>query len=535
MLDTILTVLRFIGIMFLVLLVFNFMILVHEWGHFLAARWRGLHVDRFYIWFGKPLWKRTYNGVEYGLGSIPLGGFVSLPQMSPMEAIEGSSEATENRRKYPPITPLDKIIVAFAGPLFSALLGLAFACIVCVVGKPTSLVEKSTTIGALVPGMPAEKSGLKLGDKILEIDGKEVDRFMGLKRSVTWAIASSPNPVIPFKVLREGETEPRIVQVSAPRENADEFRAWEAKPWYTKLFERAPMRKVGLMCEAPDQKLKEIMPNSPAAEAKLQPGDVITHINGVKNYNLNQLFLLVPAPAKAVAGETPSASGQPATPPAAPAPTPPIALTVKRGAETLQLTLQPRRPDEPKNHEKELTGIAEVEPLNPDERAYEWKGGNPFQLVGQALLSSVTTLKAVFNKESPISIQDMSGPVGIMNVYYGLMDNVFRHPDGWRLVIWFSVILNLSLAFMNMMPLPVFDGGHITLAILEAIRGKTVGIKIMTFVQTACVLMILSFMLIVTLKDAGHVARENAPEKTVEPKFLPRSADGTAAPAPAAN
>ena len=131
------------------LLVFNFMILVHEWGHFLAARWRGLHVDRFYIWFGKPLWKRTYNGVEYGLGSIPLGGFVSLPQMSPMEAIEGCSEATENRRKYPPITPLDKIIAAtWTGVVGGALLddiaislqrsGLAFAAAVSL-GIPMGL------------------------------------------------------------------------------------------------------------------------------------------------------------------------------------------------------------------------------------------------------------------------------------------------------------------------------------------------------------------------------------------------------------
>src|SRR6185436_10285038 len=103
--------LHVIGILFLVLLVFNFIIIVHEWGHFLAARWRGLKIEKFQIWMGKPIWKRTWNGVQYGLGTIPLGGFVQLPQMAPMEAIEGKSG--EKGEPLPPIKPIDKIIVAF--------------------------------------------------------------------------------------------------------------------------------------------------------------------------------------------------------------------------------------------------------------------------------------------------------------------------------------------------------------------------------------------------------------------------------------
>ena len=73
-----LTVLKFIGTLLVVLLIFNFVILVHEWGHFLAARWRGLKIEKFQIWMGKPIWKKTYNGVQYGLGSLPIGGFVAL-------------------------------------------------------------------------------------------------------------------------------------------------------------------------------------------------------------------------------------------------------------------------------------------------------------------------------------------------------------------------------------------------------------------------------------------------------------------------
>src|SRR5438105_15641541 len=118
------SILKILFIFLEVLLLFNLLIFVHELGHFLAARWRGLKIDRFAIWFGKPIWKAKINGVEYALGTIPAGGYVSLPQMASMEAIEGKGESSG--QPLPPIAPLDKIIVAVAGPLVSFL--LAFAC-----------------------------------------------------------------------------------------------------------------------------------------------------------------------------------------------------------------------------------------------------------------------------------------------------------------------------------------------------------------------------------------------------------------------
>ena len=126
--SSIFSILKPIGIILGVLVIFNLMIIVHELGHFLAARWRGLVIEKFGIWFGKPIWKKKINGVEYSLGSIPAGGFVALPQLAPMEVMEGKVETP--RDQLPPITTLDKIIVAFAGPLFSFLLAVTFAFIV---------------------------------------------------------------------------------------------------------------------------------------------------------------------------------------------------------------------------------------------------------------------------------------------------------------------------------------------------------------------------------------------------------------------
>src|SRR5262245_8217502 len=135
-------VLKFIFILLEVLLLFNLLIFVHELGHFLAARWRGLKIDRFAVWFGKPIWQKEVNGVVYCLGSIPAGGYVALPQMATMETIEGKSSSTE---QLPPISALDKIIVAFAGPLFSLGLAMVFALLVWGIGRPVGETETTTT------------------------------------------------------------------------------------------------------------------------------------------------------------------------------------------------------------------------------------------------------------------------------------------------------------------------------------------------------------------------------------------------------
>src|SRR5438093_8028809 len=129
-------ILKIIGTVLEALLAFNLLIFVHELGHFLAGRWRGMKIDRFAIWFGQPIWKKKINGVEYALGWIPAGGYVALPQMATMEMIEGKGESSG--KPLPPISPLDKIIVAFAGPLFSFLLAALFAVVVWQVGRPVN-------------------------------------------------------------------------------------------------------------------------------------------------------------------------------------------------------------------------------------------------------------------------------------------------------------------------------------------------------------------------------------------------------------
>src|SRR5271154_137931 len=225
------TILRYIFIAFEVVLLFNLLIGVHELGHFLAAKWRGLKVDRFAIWFGKPIWKKKINGVEYALGWIPAGGYVALPQMATMEIIEGKSGEPEEKTietfaervggdlketkidALPNVSPLDKIIVAFAGPLFSFALAIFFAIVVWGVGKPSNEADNSTQIGWVDQTGPAWKSGLRPGDTILEIDGHPVNHFFptasgglhqGLQDSINWRIITSEGTNVAIKYFRDG-------------------------------------------------------------------------------------------------------------------------------------------------------------------------------------------------------------------------------------------------------------------------------------------------------------------------------------------
>ena len=184
-----------------VLVVFNLMIIVHELGHFLAAKWRGLVIEKFGIWFGKPLWKKNVGGIEYSFGSLPFGGFVALPQMAPMEVMEGKTETP--RELLPQVSALDKIIVAFAGPLFSFLLAIAFATLVWLAGRPVSEAEATTTVGYVLPDSPAAEAGLEVGDNILSVDGHDVRRFSGMgSDSITWQIIRSEGDTIPITVER---------------------------------------------------------------------------------------------------------------------------------------------------------------------------------------------------------------------------------------------------------------------------------------------------------------------------------------------
>jgi regulator of sigma E protease len=486
--EVLISILRFIGVLFLVIMMFNIMIVVHEWGHFLAGRWRGLYIDRFQIWFGKPIWKKTYNGVQYGLGSIPAGGFVSLPQMAPMESIEGKVDGEAPKKQLPPITPLDKIIVAFAGPLFSFLLAVVFAVIVWAVKKPVTESVSTTTIGLIEPDSPAERAGLKPGDLITFVDGQKVERFQGMESSIMWTIISSSNQNIEVDFVRPGAGEMSVI-VERPAEATPKKveGSWFRQAW-NYVSARPALRTIGIYPQI-SPVVGRVMDNSPAKIAGLQTGDIIKTIDGsavnstgdVRDFNWE-------------VGKT-------------------FPMTYLRKDQMLETGITPRVPEV--GGTKALIGVEwDMDGIRTLVRE------NPVTQVLNSAKSIVKTLQAVFSPKSDVKAGHLSGPVGIMGLYYDL----FQHTDGWRLALWFSVLLNVNLAILNLMPFPVLDGGHIVMSTVEWVSRRPIPFKFLEIVQTAFVLMLLGFMAFVTLKDVGDripngdaSAESGAPA----PKFLP--------------
>jgi len=457
-----------------VVVLFNLLIIVHELGHFLAARWRGLVIEKFGIWFGKPLWKKTINGVQYSLGSLPFGGFVALPQLAPMDIIEGKVDV--DRAQLPVISAWDKIIVAFAGPLFSMLLALAFACVVWVVGHPTNESDVTTVIGYMPANSPAAQAGLLPGDKIIEVDGQPVTRFSGMNNSVVWNVVRSEGDTIPFKVERNG----------AAREFAVEPYKAETRGW-----RRKSVRQV-LIQPAQTAIVDKVIPDSPAAAAGLKHGDVVVGFNGNPIYS--------PAAVGEFIEKNP---GQP------------IKLRVMRNGQVMEPTLEPRvvSADEKKPRLGiwwDIDGRMSVAHPNPIEQVYN------------SITSTLNTIGAVASPKSDVKLQHMSGPVGIGRIYYLL----FQSERGWQLALWFSVILNVNLAILNMLPIPVLDGGHIVLAIIESIRRKPVNVRVLEFVQTACAVLIIGYMAYVSFFDIGDLFGRSSDEAP------PPAATSSATPAP---
>lgn len=498
--ELLISALRFIGIVLLVIMMFNIMIVVHEWGHFLAGRWRGLHIDRFQIWFGKPIWKKTVNGVQYGLGSIPAGGFVSLPQMAPMEAIEGAVEEEEKeegipKKDLPPITPLDKIIVAFAGPLFSFLLAVVFACIVFVVKRPVSEAVSSTTIGHVLEAVengegeyvesPAWKAGLRRGDKITFVDGKSVKRFQGMNQSIMWTVISSDNQNIEVDFIREGKEMSVVVERPAAATHAEVDGPWFKQTW-AYLSRRPPLRTIGIYPQV-SPVVVATLENSPAEQAGLKKGDQILSIDGIE---------VADPQAVAEYGWTAGKVHD---------------FLIKRGSKEMNIAITPRIPE--LNGDSPKIGV--VQWSSDGVKSLERE--NPITQVIDSFNAIVKTLKAVFSPKSDVSAGHLSGPFGIMGLYYDL----FQDSEGWRLALWFSVLLNVNLAILNLLPFPVLDGGHIVMATVEWVSKRPIPSRVLEVVQTTFVLFLLGFMAFVTLKDVGDRLPRGDTSADELPKDIP--------------
>lgn len=451
---------------FLVVLFFGGSIFVHELGHFLAARRRGVRVECFSIGFGPKIFSwNGKDGVEYRVSWLPLGGYVKLPQLADLRAIEG--EASGDTEQLPPVSYSTKMLVFVAGATFNVLFALILATILWVVGQPENSPNASTKIGyigatldmpdgSFVPS-PAAQAGLQIGDIVTAIDGTKIYNWSDLMQTlVTGAGRTSTGaPKSVFTIVRNGETKEITLY---PRLSGDE-----------------ELRRVGI---SPGYELlvAKIAPDSLAAKAGFQLNDEIITVDGKSTINIApyQEYLELAA-------------------------TKPVIIEVKRGGTVIPLTLPPRE-DVKKAADIGIeitTGFKYIYPT-------------PFAQITDQVKKIIQTLSSLLNPRSDIGLNKVSGPVGIVSIFHSAAE------AGIRVVLMFTIMININLAIFNLLPIPVLDGGQMLFATIGKLRGKALPVNFIMSAQSIFMVLLFSMIIYVTFFDVSRIARNNRPSQTTE-------------------
>ena len=200
--ENMISVLATAGYIGLCVLFFSFSIAIHEFGHFLAARRLGFRVESFSIGFGHAIWKKKVRGVEYRIGWIPLGGYVSIPDLDPegtkrLEGASGDGGGTEERN---PMSPAKELAVALAGPAMNIVLAAALAVILALLPQARFGTVKAE-IGDVFDGGPADRAGLRTGDHVLAVQGRPVRNWTDMVTEIQFTGGSAAE----LRILRDGE------------------------------------------------------------------------------------------------------------------------------------------------------------------------------------------------------------------------------------------------------------------------------------------------------------------------------------------
>ena len=388
------------------------MIVIHEFGHFIVAKLLGIAVETFSVGFGPRLFGFNLGETDYRISAIPLGGYVKFRGEN-LELMQGKSEGSVDEFLSHP--KWKRILVALAGPVFNLATALLIPTAAILIGFQTNINDsQQVVIGDIKPGSTAEQAGLHKGDRIISFGGERNPTWGSLGEKVLPNLGEE----IPLTVDRDGQTVNLKLRPRVETSNGESYGVVDLEP---------PLSYVGVA---------QVNKNMPAERAGLQSGDKITAINGAPIASWPQFKRTLQEGRE-------------------------VTLTVQRGQETLTLKGTPQKQDN--DYLLGFTPMFETRLLKTTSLAtalrYGWDTNiRVLKLTGQVF-------KQIFSGQRSAR-NSISGPIGIAE-----QTAIAYKIDGWAGVIKLMGMLSLSLGILNLLPIPVLDGGVILLIFIEGILG----------------------------------------------------------------
>lgn len=454
-------ILQIIGASILVIAFFGLAVFIHEFGHFLAARLLGFRVDAFAIGFGPALWKRRIGQTEYKVCALPLGGYVALPQLDPtsMDTLQGSN----NQTPLPPAPPWKRTLVALAGPLGNVVLAVLLALLIAYTpGVRTGGLD--TTLGHVDPTSEAYQAGLREGDQITHVQQTAVSMWDDF--ALECHLAGQEGEIIRISYLRNGQP----LHADVP-----------LKLLYGEL------RTIDGVAPRGFATIDSVQTNSPAAQAGLQPGDTLLALNNIH---------LTPRNLSAIVLEQTQTNS---------------ILLIRRGAQDLQLQLPPAI---------EIDGARRIGIVYSNHLLPAWmKHRDPLLQIKGDVNSILRVFKAFFTPktkgEGARAAKSLGGPVMIIEqLYSSIRRSVFCG-------LGFLRFLCINLAVINLLPLPVLDGGHILFAIIEMVTRRKLPKRLIERLVGLFAILLIGLMLLLIYKDISRSIRLHRTEQSPAAEATP--------------
>lgn len=431
------------------------LVTIHEFGHFYVARKLGVKVLRFSIGFGKPLFTwRDANQCEYSIAALPLGGYVKM-----LDEREGDVPAHLLDRCFNRQPVGRRALIVAAGPAANFLLAILIYWLVFLGGER----GLAAVVGEVIADSPAAQAGLQVGDEIVAVNGKDV---------------FTRKDVFQQALVRLGDTGTMAVVVNRAGTTRQYELLFELDAWLKGVDEPDPIRGLGIVFyQMPGVMIGSVSEDGAASAAGLQQGDIITAFDGSPLTSIRTWLEHIQASADKA-----------------------VELTVLRNEQSIHLTVMPRPVlDEASGKTVGRIG-AQLGPVPlPEthlrERPHSFLGAllhGVDETSDQTALLLVSLKKLLFGE---ISAKNISGPVGIAKVAGQSADM------GLIIFCQTLALLSISLGVMNILPIPMLDGGHLLLYLAEAIKGSPVSETVQQWGNQIGLFLILSLMVFALYND----------------------------------